>query len=266
MSDSGMLQAALRYARRGWPVFPCAPGQKRPAVPHGLLEATTDEGQIREWWGRWPNANVAIATGAPGPDVVDIDVKKGAPGAATRARLAREGLLRGAFAEIITASGGQHLYYLGTNQRNGSLKRHGIDFRAKGGYVLAPPSVVEGEDGGVYRVEDVRPLAEAGTVSWEAIQRFLDPPRSLRAAVQRRRPVSHLHEGKTVADLIDIPVEVGERSEMFFRLVAAAKGEGLPFDDVVALLEPWCEANSKYVGRVEREVERVWRRLDLEDA
>ena len=255
--DDAMLAAALRYARKGWPVFPCVPGAKRPIVEHGLHEATTDEAQIRAWWGRWPTANVAIATGAPGPDVVDIDVKGDAPGAETRARLAREGLLFGAFAEIITATGGQHLYYRGTDQRNGSIKKHGIDFRSTGGYVLAPPSVIDGV--GTYRVEDVRPYATAGTVSWEAIKKFLNPP----APPRPRRAAQPLNipEGLSFAKLLNEPVDVGERSDMFFRLVAAGRREGLDLDQIVQYLEPWCFKHDKYVGRVAREVERVWNRL-----
>ena len=36
------LRQALAYARRGWPVFPCLPGQKIPATKHGYQDATTD--------------------------------------------------------------------------------------------------------------------------------------------------------------------------------------------------------------------------------
>ena len=37
-----VLQRALACAERGWPVFPCQPGRKTPATPHGYLDATTD--------------------------------------------------------------------------------------------------------------------------------------------------------------------------------------------------------------------------------
>jgi hypothetical protein len=64
---------ALKCAERGWPVFPCRAGTKEPATTHGFDDATTDPDQIRAWWDRWPGANLAIATGAPGPDVLDVD-------------------------------------------------------------------------------------------------------------------------------------------------------------------------------------------------
>ncbi len=77
-----VLDRALAYARHGWPVFPCVPGGKEPATRHGFRDASTDPGQIRHWWNRLPGANVAIATGSPGPDVLDVD-QHGPPGTAS---------------------------------------------------------------------------------------------------------------------------------------------------------------------------------------
>ena len=70
---SARLRQALEYAARGWPVFPCNAGQKTPATSHGHRDATTDPAQITAWFTRNPHWNLAIATGAPGPDVLDID-------------------------------------------------------------------------------------------------------------------------------------------------------------------------------------------------
>ena len=67
------LRQALAFAARGWPVLPCLPGQKVPATAHGYRDATRDERQIATWFDRHPDWNLAIATGAPGPDVLDID-------------------------------------------------------------------------------------------------------------------------------------------------------------------------------------------------
>jgi Bifunctional DNA primase/polymerase, N-terminal len=75
-----MLAAALRYAQADWPVFPCAQGQKVPATRHGYLDATTDPDKITWWWSRNPDRNVAIATGRPGPDVLDVDIHPGGNG------------------------------------------------------------------------------------------------------------------------------------------------------------------------------------------
>jgi Bifunctional DNA primase/polymerase, N-terminal len=175
-----LVSAALRYAALGWPVFPCAPRSKVPLLPnphprddparqtchgyrdcgrlgHGVLDATTDPAVIAdEMWRRNPRANIGIACGWPGPDVVDVDVAHGKPGRATVRRLREAGLLRGAHAVVRTPTGGRHLYFAGREggQGNGGLAAFGIDFRSTGGYVVAPPSVTPA---GRYRFTRYRP-------------------------------------------------------------------------------------------------------------
>ena len=114
------LAAALRYARSDWPVFPCRPGEKLPATRHGFLDASTDTDKITWWWSRNPGRNVAIATGRPGPDVLDVDVREDGSGFAAFNRLLREGHLDGASAYVRTPSGGMHAYFTGSEQGNGT--------------------------------------------------------------------------------------------------------------------------------------------------
>ena len=169
MTDA-MLRQALAYARRGWPIFPCLPGQKIPATPHGYKDATTDEQQITEWFGRGQRWNLAIATGTPGPDVLDIDqhgqAGNGYPGFA---RLRRAGLVNGAAAYVRTPAGGMHAYFTGTDQHNGRLPSHHLDFRSHGGYIVAPPSAVGGKP---YRIMS-RPGGH-GSLDWAAVTAFLE--------------------------------------------------------------------------------------------
>jgi hypothetical protein len=153
-------------------VFPCRPGSKEPATEHGFLEATTDHHQIDRWWRRNPAANVAIATGAPGPDVLDVDIKTGRSGYPALQRAQRSGLVPGPAAAIRTPSGGAHLYFRGTNQRNGTIPAHALDFRSRGGYVVAPPSI-SAERGRRYEVVSHQPVI--ATVNWSAIRELLDP-------------------------------------------------------------------------------------------
>jgi len=142
--DSGrLLAAALAYAAAGWPVFPCRPDAKIPATKHGCKDATTNPATIRGWW-QQTAYNVAIATGAPGPDVLDVDVHATGSGWEAYHRLKTAGMIAGGLRMVRTRSGGLHVYFAGTTQRNGSLPRAHLDFRAAGGYVLAPPSTVEG--------------------------------------------------------------------------------------------------------------------------
>ena len=113
---SARLRQALDYAARGWPVFPCNAGQKTPATAHGHRDATTDPAQITAWFSRNPHWNLAIATGAPGPDVLDVDQHGPAGnGYAAFTTLTKAGLLDGAAAYVRTPSGGLHAYFRGSD-------------------------------------------------------------------------------------------------------------------------------------------------------
>jgi hypothetical protein len=186
--------AAHRYAEAGWPVFPCLPGSKLPATEHGFLEATTGHRQISRWWSRQPDANVAIATGEPGPDVIDVDIKAGRSGFAALNEARRAGLAGGARAVVRTPSGGAHFYYRGTAQRNGAIPGRALDFRSGGGYVVAPPS--RSADSG-RRYEVITRQASDATVDWSAIRALVAPepehqPARQPAGHDRPRDVGHL--------------------------------------------------------------------------
>lgn len=83
-----MLDFALAYAKLGWHVFPCYPMRgivcgcgrpacnskgKHPATDNGLTEATTDEAQIRAWWGWMPDASIGVLMERSGLCALDLD-------------------------------------------------------------------------------------------------------------------------------------------------------------------------------------------------
>lgn len=133
------LTQALAYAARGWPVIPCRPHGKEPLVAGGYRAATTDPDVIREWWGRWPDANVGIPTGRPsGIIVIDVDPRHG--GDETLLELPELPQT----VEVITGGGGRHIYFLAPDQEircRPNALGPGLDLRGEGGYVLVPPSV-----------------------------------------------------------------------------------------------------------------------------
>ena len=156
-----MRDVALEYAARGWRVFPlhgvvnaaCTCGRrdcsfpgKHPLVRRGLYEATTDERVIVEWWRQWRSANIGIATGAhSGMAVIDVDLPEAL---ASFDRLMDAGLPRTLVG--LTGGGGTHLVYASDDAELGNSAGRlpgveddlpGIDLRANGGYIVAPPSV-----------------------------------------------------------------------------------------------------------------------------
>jgi hypothetical protein len=138
-----LRNAAFAYATRGWAVFPLKPGQKVPAVAHGVKEATTDLGQVEAWWRRMPDANIGMACGdKSGLWVLDVDGQEG-----------EESLLalgHGFPATLTqyTPSGGLHFVFdhlPGLGNTAGSIGPK-LDSRGDGGYIVVAPSVVNGRE------------------------------------------------------------------------------------------------------------------------
>ena len=109
----GLPTAAMYLARHGVPVFPCASGFKRPIVKGGFTAATVDVRQVETWWRRWPDANLAVPTGAAsGLDVVDVDRHSDSDtGLLSFGRARDAGLLSGWSSLVETPSGGLHIYF-----------------------------------------------------------------------------------------------------------------------------------------------------------
>lgn len=138
-----LKDSALRYAKRGWPVFPLSPRGKKPLPrSNGFKDATTDLTVVEDHWRDNPEANIGLATGeAMGVWVLDID---GPEGSASLTALEEE---LGPLPETLdqqTGGGGRHLFFLwprGREVRNKQSLRPGVDVRGNGGYIVAPPSV-----------------------------------------------------------------------------------------------------------------------------
>ncbi len=179
LGESAPLPVAAReLAQHGVPVFPCAPGGKRPIPERGFHEATVDAWQVESWWRQHPRANIAVPTGAAsGVVVVDVDVH-GVDGYAAFARAARSGLLPEPLAVVTTPTGGRHLYYSADpehEQRSWQVGRAGIDFRGDGGYIIVPPSLrtIDGRRE-AYRVEGLA-LGPTAPLEAQSLRDFLDP-------------------------------------------------------------------------------------------
>jgi hypothetical protein len=243
---------------------------------HGFKNATTDPELIAWWWTRTPDANIAIATGAPGPDVLDIDVKPAGTGWAAYHRLRRAGLLNGAHMMCTTRNGGAHVYFAGTDQRCGSLGKQFIDFRSVGGYVMAPGSTVPADDwaaqgtgryeivwclGGFRKNGLIRKCGDRrgsdARLDWAACKRLLTPP-PRRATSPTPGRLSDLNRlPRWLCDRLE-DADPPDRSAAFHRIVAGCAYAGLDLTQTMTLLESWPPAVDKYGPRVCAEVERSW--------
>jgi len=134
--------AALGYAARGLAVLPLRPGGKAPAgilVPHGLKDATTDPARIAAWWKAEPDANVAIRTGQ-GIVVLDVDPRAGGD-ETIDAYLENLGERLPVTAEVATGGEGWHHWFQVGRELSCARLGPGLDLKADGGYVVAPPSI-----------------------------------------------------------------------------------------------------------------------------
>lgn len=162
--SADMLAAALDQASDAWGfhVFPihtisagrcscgrpdCKNAGKHPfgrLAKHGFKDATRDANKIREWWKERPDANIGIATGKVSNLVVlDVDIKPEKDGSQLLKMIeSKYGPLPSTVA-VQTGSGGKHLFFKYPDglQRMQSIEYGGLDIRADGGYVVAPPSL-----------------------------------------------------------------------------------------------------------------------------
>jgi putative DNA primase/helicase len=177
-TDTLCRNAALEYIKHGIPVFPicwpntdgtCDCGRKHqgkkigkaPLTRHGLKDATVKQARVEEYWSRWPNAGIALATDCL--VVLDFDADNGGLESKTIIE-AQYGLPRTRTHR--TGGGGLHYLYRspdGTDIRNAvNLGGYlGVDLRANGGYIVAPPSLHK--NGNRYEVIDNSEIIPAPT-------------------------------------------------------------------------------------------------------
>ncbi len=151
-----VLEYALAYAARGWRVVPlyspteqggctcgdpdCESPGKHPRLKDWPNRASTDPKVITEWWRRWPDANVGIATGAAS-NLVVVDLDKG--GRETLADLESEHGPLPATPVSHTGGGGEHRLFKhpGVTIPNKVSIGKGLDIRGDGGQIVAAPSM-----------------------------------------------------------------------------------------------------------------------------
>ena len=132
-----VLDTALAYVRAGAYVHPCK-ATKEPLTPHGFHDGTIDEATIREWFTKWPHAEIgwALPTAVV---VLDLDNKPGRNG--KRALVEKSMAPLAAKTSAVTPSGGEHHFYLADNIAYRNCNDEvavGVDVKTGGGYVILP--------------------------------------------------------------------------------------------------------------------------------
>lgn len=229
--------AAAAYAAAGIAVFPCVPGGKRPLTEHGFHDATTDLDQVGAWWRKRPGANIGIATGH-GVDVIDVDVHATGTGFPVLRALQQEDLIAGWGLAVRSPSGGLHLYYPSSpdsEARSWSRDRAHVDFRGAGGYIIAPPSVINTEHG-QRRYEVIARGGNPRPVDSVAIRDLLTPAPAPRTVPSANGP----GRDGSVEGLVEWvgALPEGNRNAGLFWAACRLAETGLSHGDSYALLEP----------------------------
>jgi hypothetical protein len=202
LGERGCARAAQAYAALGYPVVPmhtarpggrcscpdqaCPDPGKHPRLRDWQRLAAVDPAVAGEWWRRWPDANLALATGRRF-DVLDLDGEQGEE--ALRAVLSIAPPKHpGPVAR--TGGGGWHLLYApsGLGNRVGLLR--GVDWRGQRGLIVAPPS--QHASGGRYAW--ARLLTAALPEVPAELRRLLAPPPAPRTTLPPT-PTSAGHAG-----------------------------------------------------------------------
>lgn len=136
-----MLNFALKYLNLGLSVIPLKPCGKEPLISWAEFQKRrATEKEVREWYAKWPEANIGIVTGSlSGVIVIDLDGPEGIS----------QALKLGLSSSVVAMTGnGRHLWYSFPKdgkliQNSASKIAPGIDIRGEGGFIVGPPSVHE---------------------------------------------------------------------------------------------------------------------------
>lgn len=232
-------QAALTYAKQGWPIFPVhgkVPYKfLLPDLPsHGHKDATTNQEQLAAFWQYHPGANIGLPTGkASGVLVVDMDVPEGYYNLKT---------LKARYSDLPptrtsrTAGGGLHYFYQYPQDGNtyhgtvGLDQLIGIDIRSQGNYVVLPPSRLYGRKS--YRwTDEETPIASAP--DW--LLSLLSQTEAQRQQRQQSMGFADPSGEKWLSEAIHRARE-GNRNDVGFWLARMLRNDGLPQQEAMRIV------------------------------
>lgn len=240
-----LLSYALKYVLRNWRVLPlhtinemgqcscghddCGSKGKHPRIANGVKDATLVQQKVRQWWSETPKANLGVSTGY-GLLVIDIDPRHGGS----------LEVLDDLFpclpqtATVRTGGGGWHLYYSydpGITLGNTAGKlADGIDTRADGGYVVAPPSLHA--SGHSYAWQHYQRLSKAPD---DLIQLLLQPKKHIFLVIDNISSEPQLLTPSAITEVKKIAPE-GKRNTFLTNCAGKFRNEGYHIEAVRLLL------------------------------
>src|SRR5215204_4039210 len=209
-SMSSAKAAAVGYRRGGWCPIPIKRGSKQTSL--GQLAPYLNRPATQEELRSWAWSGVGIVTGpVSGVLVLDVDAPEG------ETELTKYGHPATPLAR--TPSGGMHLYFKHPEQHVRTRIRvaPGLDVKASGGYVVAPPSV--GENGRPYE----------WIISPEEAE-LADPPEWLMRLLERER-------AKGPAAPVGLRIPPGKRNDVLASLAGSMRRRGMGEGEILAALQ-----------------------------
>jgi hypothetical protein len=241
---SSLLAIAREYAQRDWSVVPQLPRAKKPCVKwKAFQERRPADAELVEWFGRWPEAGLALILGPiSGVFVVDVDGPEAH--AALLDHLSEEPVAPKAL------SGSRkpcryHLYFrcpgMATKAKATPWHPH-LEFRGHGGIVIIPPS--QHKSGQRYawvagRSPDDLPLPELPS----AILQALAPPARVPVDPCQAPPEDLVASRMTRRFLAGEFSEGPKWNERLFKAACDLHASGMPKERALPLLlagaRPW---------------------------
>ena len=227
-----MLDAALSYATtQNWAVLALSPNSKIPIKdsllqPNGALSATTDPDTITKLFTTYPKANIGVACG-DSFTVVDLD------GPEAKEALTQAGL---EIPECRTHKTPRGFHLLLSHQGDdlpqtaGLLPKVDIRNGASNGYIVAPPSMI---DGNPYKLIRDLPLGQ-----WPELVEYAKTHKP--SSRPQREPAAgwdEVTQPSWVSEYLSGGAPEGQRNDVTARLAGYLNSKRIPMDVARQLLE-----------------------------
>ncbi len=227
--DNSDLNQIHKYLDLGYYVIPIAPNKKTPIQKQWQKRPRMTVSQVNQAWEQKPLLNVGLICGSKsGILVVDVDTKNGKDGLATLAELEKTNgpILT---PRVQTPSAGLHLYLQmpDTPIKNKVEVLPGIDVRSNNGYVLAPPSKINGK-----------------SYKWLHTGILAPCPDWLLALFTKKAALV------TPSPTVGVTVKKGQRNNAIFKFSCGLKKQGIPIEQAKIMV---LEQAAKYIPPLDKD-------------